>query len=101
MMNLYVLSRAAEFTRIRSHPLEQFAPVGHDELRKAINQDSLVLSLEGNTSEVRHQWLCVVATLDNHLQAFPWPMNRFDGGFVLFRHLRDCRPVFARECFQQ
>ena len=67
MMNLYFLSRAAEFTGIRSHPLEQFAPVGHDELRKAINQDSLVVPLEGNTSEVRHQRLFVVAALDNHL----------------------------------
>ena len=71
MMNLYFLLRAAEFTGMRSHPLEQFAPIGHDELGKVINQDGLLVPLEGNTCEVRHQGLFVVAALDHHLQTFP------------------------------
>jgi hypothetical protein len=99
MMNLYFLSRAAEFTGIRSHPLEQFAPVGHNELRKTINKGGLVLPLERNTSEVGHKRFLVVVALDNDLQTFSWPIRRFDGGFVLFGHLRHGRPMFACECF--
>jgi transposase len=41
MMNLYFLFRSTELTGIRKHALEQFALVGHDGLRKAINKDRI------------------------------------------------------------
>ena len=47
MVNLYFLFRAAEFTGVRKNSLEEFAPVGHDELRKVINQDGFLLPLRG------------------------------------------------------
>ena len=101
MMNLYLLSRAAEFTSVRQHPLEQLAPVGHDELRMAINKDSLMLSLERNPPKVSHQRFLVLTTLHDHLQALSWPMFRLNGGFVLPCHLCDGRAVFACQCFEQ
>ena len=82
-------------------PLEQLAPVGHDELRKAINENGFVFPLEGNTPEVGHQRFLVVAALHNDLQALSRPMLRLNGGFVLPRHLCDGQPVFACQRFEQ
>ena len=100
MMDLYFLFRAAQFTFVRKDSLKQFAPVGHDELRKAVHKDRLLFSLERNTPKAGHKRFLVLATVNNHLQALSWPMLRLNGGFVLPRHLGDGRPMFARECFQ-
>src|SRR5437870_2790566 len=67
MMNLYFLFRSAELTGIRKHALEQFAPVGHDELRKAINKDSIALPFEDNSPKLRHKRFLVLAALNNNL----------------------------------
>src|SRR5712692_2834542 len=61
MMNFYFLFRSAEFAGVRQHPLEQFAPVGHDELRESVNKDGILFPLERNPSEVRDKWLLVVS----------------------------------------
>jgi hypothetical protein len=84
MMNLYFLFRSAEFTGIGKHTLKQFAPVGHDELRKAINKDRIALPFEDNSPKLRHKRFLAFAALDDNLQAFSWSMSRLDGGFVLF-----------------
>ena len=97
MMDLYFLFRSAEFTFVRKDSLKQFAPVGHDELRMAIHKNGVLFPFEGKAPKLGHQRFLVVAW-DNHLQAFSWPMGRFDGDFVLFRHFRDRGPVFACQC---
>src|SRR6266700_876653 len=100
MMDLCFLFRSAEFTFVGKDSLKEFTPVGHDELRMAIHKHSVLFPFEGKTPKLGHQRFLVVAR-DNHLQAFSWPMGRFDGDFVLFRHFRDRGPVFARKCLEQ
>ena len=101
MMNLHFLSRAAEFTGVGKHPLEQLAPVGHGELRMAINKNGFLLPFEGDAPKTGYERFLVLATVNNHLQALSWSMLRLHGGFVLPRHLADGRPVFACEGFEQ
>src|SRR5256885_14086638 len=101
MVDLYLLFRTAEFTGIRKNSLKEFAAVGHDELRKAINQNGFLLPLEGDAPKAGHKRFLVLATVNHHLQALSWSMLRLNGGFVLPCHLCDGRPVFACECFEQ
>src|SRR5215470_6711580 len=95
MMDLDFLFRAAQFTCVRKDSLKQFAPVGHDELRKAVHQDRFGFSLERNTPKAGHKRFLVLATLDNDLQAFLRSICRFHGSFVLFGHLGDGGSMFA------
>src|SRR5712692_8834701 len=101
MVDLYFLFRATEFTRISKHSLEEFAAVGHGELRMAIHKNGFLLPLEGDAPKAGHQRFLVLATVNNHLQALSWPMLRLNGGFVLPCHLGDGRPVFACQGFEQ
>src|ERR1035438_96965 len=95
MMNLYLLFRAAEFTFICQNSLKEFAPIGHDELGETINKDGILFPFERDTPKTSDKWLLVFSSLNNHLQAFLWPIRCFDGGFMPLCHLRDGRPVFA------
>src|SRR6266487_1906319 len=60
MMDLYSHFRSAEFTCIRKHSLEEFAPVGHDELRMAIHKNSILLPFEGKTPKMGHERSLVI-----------------------------------------
>ena len=100
-MDLYFLFRVAEFTGVRKDSLNEFAAVGHNELREAINKDGFWFSLERDTPETGHQWFLVLATLDNHLQAFLRSICRCNGSFVSLCHLGDGGSMFACQCFQE
>src|SRR5258708_6934173 len=100
-MALSFLFRAAEFTCVCKDSLKEFAPVGHDELRKAINKNGFWFSLERDTPKTGHKWFLVLAPLDNHLQAFLRSICRFNGRFVSLCHLGDGRSMFACQCLQK
>src|SRR5438105_11343287 len=99
-MDLYLLFRAAEFTGVRKDSLKEFAPVGHDELRKAIYKDRFWFSLERKPPKASHKRFLVLATVDHHLQAFLGSLCRFNGGFMPFCHLGDSRSMFSCQCLQ-
>lgn len=54
VMNLYLLSRSAEFALIRQNSFEEFAPVRHEKLGSMINQDGVLLSFKGDPSELSY-----------------------------------------------
>ena len=76
MMDLYLLFRSAKFTFIGKDSLKEFAAVGHDELREAINKDGFLLALEGDATKAGHKRFLVLATLNNHLQALSWSLSK-------------------------
>jgi hypothetical protein len=55
-------------------------------LRQTINEDGLLVAYEWDSSESGNQWF-LVFSMDDHLQAFPSSVVRFDGGFVFPCHL--------------
>jgi len=95
MMNLYVLSRAAEFTLIRKNSFEEFTSVRQRELRLTVYQNCLLLPLQGETSKLSDEGFLVLPALDDDFQTFFESVSRLGRGLVLACHCRNPGLMFT------